>query len=90
MALPGPPSGDPGGGQPDPGRARRAGLAAGVITSVSVSIPTYNPVDRVATAGASVINQSFQETEILGVEDGSSDEPAEALEPFLDRIRILR
>ncbi len=60
------------------------------MTLVSVIIPTYNRADRVPRAVASVIEQTVQDTEILVVDDGSTDPTREALEPFLSRIFLLR
>ncbi len=60
------------------------------MSAVSVVIPTYNRADRVPRAVASVIEQSFEDKEILVVDDGSRDGTRQALEPFLGRIRLLR
>ncbi len=60
------------------------------MSLVSVIIPTYNRTDRVPSAVASVLDQTFREREVLVVDDASSDGTAEALEPFRGRIRVLR
>jgi len=60
------------------------------MSRVSVIIPTYNRSDRVPAAVASVLEQSTRGTEVLVVDDGSSDRTDEALQPFEDRIRLLR
>lgn len=60
------------------------------MSLVSVVIPTYNRSGRVARAVASVIEQSFDDKEILVVDDGSRDDTGQALESFLGRIRLLR
>jgi glycosyltransferase involved in cell wall biosynthesis len=60
------------------------------MSLVSVIIPTYNRSDRVPTAVASVLRQTFRDMEVLVVDDGSSDGTHEALQPFEDRILVLR
>ncbi len=62
----------------------------GLVSAVSVVIPTYNRADRVSRAVASVIEQPAADTEILVVDDGSRDDTVRALAPFADRIRLLR
>lgn len=57
---------------------------------VSAVIPTYNYARYVAGAVESVLAQSFDDLEIVVVDDGSTDETADTLHPFLDRIRYIR
>ena len=52
-------------------------------------IPTYNRAEYVVDAIESVMAQSCGDFEIIVVDDGSEDETAQALEPYLDRIRYL-
>ena len=49
---------------------------------VGVVIPTYNMSKFVGSAIKSVLNQSFQNFEILVVDDGSTDNTAEVLSDF--------
>jgi glycosyltransferase involved in cell wall biosynthesis len=56
---------------------------------VSVIIPTYNRAELVQEALASVEAQTFRDFEILVVDDGSTDDTAEAL-ASLKGIRVLR
>lgn len=57
---------------------------------VSVVIPTYNSVCYLTEAIDSVLAQTFQDFEILVVDDGSTDETATILEEkYKDRIRYL-
>ena len=49
------------------------GVTMGVATpTVSVIIPTYNRAHLVGRAIRSVLNQTFQDFEIIVVDDGSS------------------
>lgn len=56
---------------------------------VSVVIPTYNRASYVTLAIESVLAQSYQDCEIVVVDDGSTDGTRDVLEPYRDRIRYL-
>ncbi len=57
---------------------------------VSVIIPTYNRVDKVANAIESVLAQTFSDLEVIVVDDGSSDGTGQALSViFGDGIRYF-
>jgi glycosyltransferase involved in cell wall biosynthesis len=56
---------------------------------VSVVIPTYNRADVVCEAIDSVLQQTYSNTEILVVDDGSKDDTLARLSVYGDRIRIL-
>jgi len=59
--------------------------------TVSVIIPTYNRVHLVGRAIRSVLNQTYQDFEIIVVDDGSTDNTEEVVESFNDpRIRYIR
>jgi glycosyltransferase involved in cell wall biosynthesis len=60
-----------------------------MVPWVSVIIPTYNRAALVTEAVASVKAQTFQDLEILVVDDGSTDDTAAALAPWED-VRLLR
>ncbi|MPZ76519.1 MAG: glycosyltransferase [Deltaproteobacteria bacterium] len=61
------------------------------VPQVSVIIPTHNRVGFLSTAIGSVLQQSFQNFEMLVVDDASTDETANLRERFPDtRIRWLR
>jgi len=53
---------------------------------VSVVIPTYNRQDLVVEAIESVLAQTYTGFEVIVVDDGSTDETAARIEPYLDRV----
>ncbi len=55
----------------------------------SVIIPTYNRADFVTHAIESVLRQTFQDFEIIVIDDGSSDHTQSVLRYFGDRIRLI-
>lgn len=58
---------------------------------ISVVIPLYNKKDSVAHSLECVLNQTYQEFEVVVVDDGSTDGSAEVVEGFVDeRIRLIR
>ena len=57
---------------------------------ISVVIPTYNRGWIVAEAVDSVLAQTFSDYELIVVDDGSTDDTAEVLGEYGDRIRVLR
>ncbi|KPQ30448.1 MAG: Glycosyltransferases involved in cell wall biogenesis [Marinobacter excellens HL-55] len=58
---------------------------------VSVITPTYNRADFIREAVESVLAQSYPHFEFLIVDDGSTDNTSEVLEPYLkdERVRLF-
>ena len=54
--------------------------------AISVVMPVYNGQDYVLDAVASIAEQSFEDWELLCVNDGSSDGTAEILDWCVSRI----
>lgn len=56
------------------------------MASVDVIIPAFNAAKYLPKAIESVISQTFSDWQILLVDDGSTDNTAEAVSPFLERL----
>jgi glycosyltransferase involved in cell wall biosynthesis len=56
---------------------------------VSVIIPTYNRSGIVHEAIESVLSQTYDEIELIVVDDGSTDDTSRQMQKYGDRIRIL-
>lgn len=56
---------------------------------VSVIIPAYNSAKYLPDAIASVLEQTYTSYEIIVINDGSTDNTREVIEPYLDRIRYF-
>jgi glycosyltransferase involved in cell wall biosynthesis len=56
------------------------------MPKVDVIIPAYNAARYLPTAIESVIAQTFEDWQILVVDDGSTDNTAEVVAPFLERL----
>ncbi|HEX3969663.1 MAG TPA: glycosyltransferase family A protein [Edaphobacter sp.] len=56
------------------------------MPKVDVIIPAYNAARYLPTAIESVIAQTFEDWRILLVDDGSTDNTADVVAPFLDRL----
>ena len=70
--------------------APRGPLEPGTAPSFSVIIAAYEAAATVADAVASALEQTVPPLEVIVCDDGSSDDPAGALERFGDRVRLLR
>ena len=56
---------------------------------VSVIIPVYNAEKYLKECINSVLNQTYQEIEIIAVNDGSTDNSLKILEKYSDKIKII-
>ncbi|WP_322508959.1 glycosyltransferase family A protein [Anaerolinea sp.] len=56
---------------------------------VSIIIPTYNSAKFLPATLESVFQQTFQDYEIILIDDGSTDNTREVLVPYQSRIRYL-
>ena len=63
--------------------------APGKLPAASVVIPTHNRRRQVERAVASVLGQTYQDFELLVIDDGSGDGTAERLEGRDQRLRYL-
>ena len=59
-----------------------------MIPTVSVIIPTYNREKYIKKALESVFLQSFQDFEIIVVDDGSTDNTKEVLKPYIEAGKV--
>jgi glycosyltransferase involved in cell wall biosynthesis len=56
---------------------------------VSVIIPVYNRDSTIVAAVESALAQTYQNLEIVVVDDGSTDATVDVLKPYSDRIRLI-
>jgi glycosyltransferase involved in cell wall biosynthesis len=56
---------------------------------ISVIIPTYNRAECITEAIEGALNQTYTNYEIIVVDDGSTDNTKEVLEPYREKIRYI-
>ena len=59
------------------------------MPKVSIIIPTYNREEFITETINSVLNQTYKDFEIIVVDDGSTDNTKQKLEPFKSRIKLI-
>jgi len=59
---------------------------------ISIITPTYNRADLIVRSIQSILNQSYENFELIIVDDASKDNTSEKVQPFLvdDRIKYIR
>ncbi len=60
------------------------------MSSVSVIIPTYNRADYIVETLETVLAQTHAPCEIIIVDNGSTDDTLDRLEPYADVVRIIQ
>ncbi|MCC7359778.1 MAG: glycosyltransferase [Anaerolineales bacterium] len=58
------------------------------MPSISVILPTYNRAAFLPEAIQSVLSQSLTDLELIVVDDGSTDNTAAVIQPFLEDVRV--
>ena len=57
---------------------------------ISVIIPTYNRAWILSEAVDSVLNQIYEDHELIVVDDGSTDNTSELLKSYGKKIRVMQ
>ncbi len=60
------------------------------MPTISCIIPVYNQAEYLGEALDSVLHQTVAPTEVIVVDDGSTDAIDAALRPYRDRVRVLQ
>lgn len=60
------------------------------MPKVSVVIPAYNTASYLAEAIESVLHQTYQDFEILAIDDGSTDDTAKVASSYAPRVKLIK
>ena len=60
-----------------------------MLPSISVIIPVYNAAKYLSRCLNSIFEQDYADTEIICINDGSTDESLKVLEEYGDKIKII-
>ncbi len=66
------------------------GIPKAVQPLVSIIIPAYNAADTISATLASVKKQSWNNLEVILVDDGSTDDLPSVLQPYATTIKLIR
>lgn len=77
-------------GHRDTTRSSKLHYSVKNMPTVSIILPTYNRADTIVRAINSVIAQTYQDWELLIVDDGSTDGTADLVRVIDPRIRVLQ
>lgn len=56
---------------------------------ISIIVPVYNPGDKIIRCAESLINQTYQSTEIIFIDDGSTDESSKYLDGLINHPNVI-
>jgi glycosyltransferase involved in cell wall biosynthesis len=70
--------------------AAAEGVSPGSVPSFSVVVAAYQAADVIGDALASALEQTSRPHEVIVCDDGSTDDTAAVLRPYLDRVQLIR